>query len=106
MLGDVTSVQFFGCGLEPGKGRYGLQVDGPDTPCAAPTFTSGPGGGPGFAQVTLATTTSGAAIHYTVDRTAPTQASPLYSGRCPSPPGRRFRSSRAAAASSTARRRS
>ena len=46
---------------------------------AAPTFSPLAGTSPTPIDVTLATSTSGAAIHYTLDGSDPTQTSPIYS---------------------------
>lgn len=50
---------------------------------AAPTFTPAAGSYAGARSVTLATGTSGAAIHYTVDGTTPTASSPTYTAPIP-----------------------
>jgi len=50
---------------------------------AAPTFTPAPGRYTGTQQVTLASATPGAKIHYTTDGSQPTAASPVYTGPIP-----------------------
>jgi outer membrane protein OmpA-like peptidoglycan-associated protein len=50
---------------------------------AAPTFTPAPGSYTGAQQVTLASATPSAKIHYTTDGSVPTAASPVYTGPIP-----------------------
>jgi outer membrane protein OmpA-like peptidoglycan-associated protein len=50
---------------------------------AAPTFSPAPGSYTGAQQVTLASTTPNAKIHYTTDGSLPTAASPVYAGPIP-----------------------
>lgn len=65
----VFSALFCGCG--------GQNAAGGPTPVAAPTITTVPAQN-GALIATLATTTSGATIYYTVDNSTPTAASQVY----------------------------
>lgn len=55
----------------------------PVATAAAPTFTPAPGTYTGTQQVTLASATPTAKIHYTTDGSLPTAASPVYTGPIP-----------------------
>jgi hypothetical protein len=60
---------------------YGLLSgggSGPTPSVATPNFSPAPGAYTGTQQVTLSDTTPGAVIHYTIDGTTPTSASPTY----------------------------
>jgi hypothetical protein len=52
---------------------------------ATPTFSPAPGTYASAQSVTLASTTAGAAIHYTTDGSVPTGSSPTYAGAIPVP---------------------
>lgn len=55
-------------------------VPPPAAPADAPTFSPAAGEYTGKQTVVLSTTTPGAVIHYTLDGSAPTEASPVYTG--------------------------
>ncbi len=56
----------------------GMMMDAPDTPTATPTFTPAPGTFSTPQTVTIASTTPGAKIYYTIDGTPPNVSSPEY----------------------------
>ena len=61
---------------------YGLFKNAPPT-AAAPTIAPGPGPYSAPVSVTLASATAGAVIHYTLDGSTPTAASPVYTKAIP-----------------------
>jgi len=67
-----------------GSGNVTVQaatLQGNSTPTAAtPTFSPAPGSYTSSQSVTISDSTSGAAIHYTIDGSTPTTSSPTYSG--------------------------
>jgi fibro-slime domain-containing protein len=78
---DAVSVGLHKLVFEKDGVRDSLWVNVPDLPTAAVPKADPPGRPfAGSLNVTLATATPGAAVHYTVDGTVPTSSSPLYSG--------------------------
>lgn len=60
------------------------ETSGGSTPtCATPTFSPAAGTFYGSQEITLATTTTGASIYYTLDGTAPSTSSSVYSAAIP-----------------------
>src|ERR1700689_506274 len=68
-----------GCG---GGGGGGTNTP-PAQPAATPTFSPAAGTYTAVQSVSLATTTAGASIYYTLDGTTPTNTSTLYSAATP-----------------------
>jgi hypothetical protein len=64
-------------GQTAGGNYVGLDIAGAYV-ASTPTFTPAPGALSGAAEITLATTTEGASIHYTTDGSTPTAESPVY----------------------------
>src|SRR6185295_7701588 len=61
------------------EGSAALEAKAASVTAAAPTFTPAPGTFSGSVSVTLKSTTTGAAIYYTLDGTAPSRkTSPVY----------------------------
>ncbi|WP_410637104.1 chitobiase/beta-hexosaminidase C-terminal domain-containing protein [Amycolatopsis sp. lyj-346] len=60
--------------------HFGYTVGGGTSAVAAPTFSPPGGSYPAAQTVTIGSATAGATIRYTVDGSAPTASSPIYSG--------------------------
>jgi len=69
-------------GVQSGVTVYGLLSSAPPQ-AAAPTFSPGPGTYTSTVNVTLSSSTPGAAIHYTTDGSLPSISSPVYTNPIP-----------------------